>query len=224
MSSLDAQLALLPQKLLDPSLALLEPLLPLTSPPRVAQTSTDSRGLSSYARTVYALGQALTNDLGLAKRHLWTLRHFIALSIYAEDLHNVPSAADRSGVFDGKVAPETLSDVIQKAKQISVYLFGSVFSDGSDERKKLLQEMLKSGVQKASSANRVSWTGFLQDAVAFAVEEDGVRDARILQRVLKAVLSEGVDVAEADLWIQLARKVEKIGECFCCSCGIQRAY
>jgi len=206
-------LALLPQKPLDASLALLEPLLPPTSPPRVAPTPTDSRGLSSYARTVYALGQALTNDLGLAKRHLWTLRHFIALAIYAEDLHNVPSAADRSGVFDGKVTPETLTDVIQKARQISVYLFGSVFSDGGDERKKLLQEMSKNGVQKASLGSRASWTGFLQDAVAFAVEEDGVRDARVLQRVLKAVLSEGVDVAEADLWVQIARKVEKIGEC-----------
>ncbi|KAF8198654.1 hypothetical protein BJ912DRAFT_1055525 [Pholiota molesta] len=183
---------------LDPSLAILDPLIPPYPSPNSRRkvqtpTSTDRRGFSVYAREVNALLQAFVEDRQLAKRNVWALRHFFALSLYAQDLQNVPSASSRSPVFDDKVTPAALASIVAKSKQVSVYLLNS--SAAKDD------ESWRQGLTQLQT--------FLFDVVTYAKDGDGIRDARVLKTVLDSLLQDGIEVSEADLWVQLARKYER---------------
>ncbi|KAF8955528.1 hypothetical protein BDZ97DRAFT_1764803 [Flammula alnicola] len=183
---LDATLDNLSPEAIDPSIEILDALIPPASAATskgkcTTPTSTDRCGFSAYARIVNALLEAFIEDRQLAKRGLWALCHLLALPIYAQDLQNVP-------FFDDKVTPAGLHDIVVKAKQVSVYLLNSLA--GKDEGLTQLQALLF-------------------DVVTYANNGDGVCDARMLKMVLDSLLKDGIDAAEADLWVQLARKYEK---------------
>ena len=211
---------------IEPSIAVLDPLIPPQSHPKTVKSKqeTDRRGFSPYARIVNALLQVSIEDRRLAKRTLWALRHFLALSVYAQDLRNVPSTSSKcdsnsySPVFDHEIVMlSALRDILSRVKQVSVYLLGSAVGqddDGSWRKEvvgKLLKDTSASGKIDTSKEGMGQAQQFLWDVVAYAKEQDGLRDARVLKIVLESVFSDGVDVREADLWIQLARKLEKTG-------------
>ena len=223
---------------IDPSIAILDPLIPpFTLQPRSktekSKKETDRRGFDTYARIVNGLLQVFNEDRQLAKRALWVLRHFLALSVYALDLRNVPSPAfsfsalsssskydsnNYSPVFDHEVVTiSALRDVVSRVKQVSVYLLGSAVGqdDAGSWRKGVLENLLKdastSGKIESLKQGMNQIQQFLWDVIVYAKEQDRLRDTRVLKIVLEFVFSDVVDVGEADLWIQLARKLERTG-------------
>lgn len=237
-TQLDLMLDDLSPDAIDPSIAILDPLIPpFTLQPHSktakGKQETDRRGFATYARIVNALLQVFIEDRQLAKRALWILRHFLALSVYAQDLRNVPSPTfsssalsssskhdpnNYSPVFDHNiVAISALRDVVSRVKQVTVYLLGSAVGqdDGGLWRKVVLENLLKDGPTSGKiespkqGMNQVQQ--FLWDVIAYAKEQDRLRDTRVLKIVLESVFSDAVDVGEADLWIQLSRKLEKTG-------------
>ena len=217
---------------IDPSIAVLDPLIPpFTLQPHSktakSKQGTDRRGFATYARVVNALLQVFIDDRQLAKQTLWVLRHFLALSVYALDLRNVPSPTfssskhdsnNYSPVFDHDIVTiSALRDIVSRVKQVSVYLLGSAVGqdDGGSWRKVVLGKLLKdaptSGKIESPNQGMNQVQQFLWDIVVYAKEQDKLRDTRVLKIVLESVFSDVVDVGEADLWIQLARTLEKTG-------------
>lgn len=217
---------------IDPSIAVLDPLIPpftLRSHSKTASSKqeADRRGFTTYARIVNALLQVFIEDRQLAKRALWALRHFLALSVYAQDLLHIPSPTfsssalsfsskhdsnNYSPVFDHDVVTmSALRNVVSRVKQVSVYLLGSAVDQDDDGswRKLVLDKLLKDAPGSESGMSQVQQ--FLWDVVVYAKEQDKLRDTRVLKIILDSIFSDGVDVGEADLWIQLARKLEKTG-------------
>lgn len=232
-TQLDLMLDDLSPDAIDPSIAVLDPLIPLFIPQPHSkavgsQQGTDRRGFVPYARIVNGLLQVFIEDRQLAKRALWALRHFLALSIYAQDLLNVPSPTfsssasslpkqdsnNYSPIFDHDVVTiSVLRDVVSRVKQVSVYLLGSaVDQDDESWRKIVLGKLLKDAPASGRIENRMSQVQqFLWDVIVYAKAQDKLRDTRVLRIILESVFSDGVDGEEAELWIQLARKLEKTG-------------
>lgn len=210
---LDATLDTLSPEVIDASIEIFDALIPPATSSKFKGTlstpsSTDRRGFSNYARTIDALLHALREDRHLARRNLWALRHFFALSIYAQDLLRVPSASSRSPVFDNKVTPAVLADIVLKTKQLSVYLLSSARTDDDSWRREVADRLLNE--QDARGLNELQT--FLFEVINLSRKDDSTRDARVLKMVLEPLLTAGFDVTEADLWVQLARKLEKFGK------------
>lgn len=203
----------------DPSLAILDDLLP-TTPSQTSKgkiktpKSTDRRGFSTYARVVDGIAQVFLENRQLAKRNLWVLRHLLALSIYAQDLRNVPNSfVYASPAFDGKISETSLDGVLGRVKQLSVYLFNVMNATGVGNEggwRLMVVEKFLSG-KDTSREGLSDPQRLLFDLILHAKRQDAVRDARVLKVVLEALLADGVSDAEADLWIQLAKKVERNG-------------
>ncbi|KDR72553.1 hypothetical protein GALMADRAFT_752797 [Galerina marginata CBS 339.88] len=214
-SKLDAMLSTLSSDPIDPAITVLDPLLPPPSRSPLVKDSdasklTDRRGFSAYARIVDGLLQAFVDERWLAKRNLWALRHFHALSIYAHDLQNVPSAASRSPVFDDKVTLSSLANIIDRVRQVSVYLLNSAAGKEDDTwRRVVVDRLLNDSARKDPREGLNQVQTFLFDVVSYAKQGDSTRDARVLKLILDPLLVDGVHVAEADMWIQLVRKLEK---------------
>lgn len=235
-TQLDLMLDDLSPDAIDPSIAVLDPLIPPSTSQSHLKTSkgkpeTDRRGFAIYARIVNTLLQVFIEDRQLAKRALWALRHFLALSVYAQDLRNVPSPIlsspaisasskhDYSPIFDHDVVTmNALRDIVSRVKQVSVYLLGSAVGQDDDGswRTVVLEKLLKdsapgSGGIKGSKQGMSQVQQLLWDVIVYAKDQDKLRDTRVLKIILDSVFSDGMDVKEADLWIQLARKLEKTG-------------
>ena len=210
----------------DPSLAVLNDLLPTTPHPSSKNkikkpTFTDRHGFSPYARVVNGLSQAFVEDRQLAKRNLWALRHLLALSVYAQDLSNVPSSYQyASPLFDGKVSEMSLEEIVGRVKQISVYLLNFLNSSGATVADRD-GDAWKCGVVErflhATAGRDASRAGLddpqllLFDILWHAKKKDTIRDARIMKSVLESLLANGVGETEADLWVQLAKRFERTG-------------
>jgi len=225
-SQLDAMLDELSPEPSDPSLAVLNDLLPTSSHPssknKIKKPSfTDRHGFSPYARVVNGLSQAFIEDRQLAKRNLWTLRHLLALSVYAQDLNNVPGSYQyASPLFDGKVSETRLEEVVGRVKQISVYLLNFLNSfgisgtdrDGGTWKCGVVERFLHATAGREASKDGLNDPQlFLFDILWHAKRRDTIRDTRIMKSVLESLLADGVGETEADLWVQLARKFEKTG-------------
>lgn len=210
-TQLDSRLEELGSNAIDYSIAILEPLIPPTSPSSLDNQfkSTDYRGFSSYARIINGLLQTFGEERSLARRNMWALRHFYALSISAQDLLNVPSASSKSPTFDDKVSPVTLRDIVLKAKQVSVYLFNSAMAKEDESWKRSVLDLLLNDKNGKEGLSQLQ--AFLLDVVGYSRKGDMTRDARILKVVLDSLFADGMDAAEADLWVQYARKIEKTG-------------
>ena len=236
-TQLDLMLDDLSPDAIDPSIAILDPLIPpFTLQPHSktakSKQETDRHGFATYARIVYALLQVFLEDRQLAKQALWVLRHFLALSVYALDLRNVPSPTlsssahsssskdsnNYSPVFNHDIVTiSALRDVVSRVKQVSVYLLGSAVGQDDDGswRKvvlgKLLNDAPTSGKIERSKQEMNQVQQLLWDVIVYAKEQDKLRDTRVLKIILESVFSDVVDVEEANLWIQLARDLEKTG-------------
>lgn len=199
-------LTTIPADAIDPSMGVIEPLIPpgFSENNVVSITGgTDKRGFSSYARIVDALLRLFTQDRTHAKHNLWALRHFILLSVYARDFQSVPAPIRPSSVFADTGALAGVGELLGRVDQITAYLLLS--SNDEQWRIKALNAFL-SGMKE----ELVGLSAFLIDVICYAKEGDGVRDTRVLSIVLDRILDD-IDVEEADIWIQLARKLERLG-------------
>ena len=201
----DKMLGAMPSDPIDASLAVLDPLLPPPSvycrAPIPAQIY-DTQGYSAYARLVCALLQVLIEDRQAARRNFWALRHFLALSIYADDLLQIPTAP--SVAFQQHTSGKDLRNIITMVHQITTYLLTFPMDSGFH---------LKVVTAVCEGRSDVSLAGlgeFLADLITVSKGDDNVMDSRILRRVLQHLLSE-VGMDEADQWMILARKLEKTG-------------
>lgn len=199
-------LATIPADAIDPSMGVIDPLIPpgFSENRLVSNTGgTDKRGFSSYARIVDALLRLFTQDRTHAKHNLWALRHFIILSVYARDFQSVPTPVRQSPVFADTGALAGVGEVFGRVDQMAAYLLLSC----NDEqwRIKALDAFLNGMKEEL-----VGLSAFLMDVISYAKEGDGVRDTRVLSIVLDRILDD-IDVEEADMWIQLARNLERLG-------------
>lgn len=219
-SQLDAMLDELSPEPNDPSLAILDDLLPTTShtssKSKVKKpTFTDRHGFSPYARIVNGLSLVFIEDRQVAKRNLWALRHLLALSIYAQDLGNIPNSYTyASPLFDGKVSEARLEEVVTRVKQNSVYLFNFLNSSGDNStwRCGVVERFLHTAEGMDASREGLSDRQiFFFDILWHAKRKDTLRDARVLKLVLESLLADGIGEIEAELWVQLARKLERAG-------------
>ena len=219
-SQLDAMLEEFSPEPNDPSLAVLNDSLP-TTPQHSSKNKVkkpifaDRHGFAPYARVVDGLAQAFVEDRQLSKRNLWAFRHLLALSIYAQDLMNVPSSYEyASPLFDGKISVTRLEEVMRRVKLVSVYLFNFLNSSGSSDDGAWRCGVVECFLQvdgKNASRGLIESQVFLFDILWHAKKKDTVRDARILKTVLRSLLADGVGESEADLWLQLARRLDKTG-------------
>ncbi|PCH44774.1 hypothetical protein WOLCODRAFT_145160 [Wolfiporia cocos MD-104 SS10] len=199
-----SMLETLPSCPADASIAVLDPLVPLCSPGDEQLLSPDhgpysSDGFSSYARISYGLLLYLLNDRHTAKTNAWTLRHFLALSLYAEELLVLGTSSNP--VFTTSVARSILEDVKSKVNRLSAYLLSSV------------QPGWHAAVVSTIMADRPdpgldSVGRLVAELVRQAQRIDTVRESRILYSILQHALDEAT-TAEAEQWILLARKTER---------------
>lgn len=202
---------------IDPSMAVLDPLLLTSSsgkPHPSSSSFNDTHGFSSYARGVYALLQFLSANRTLAKKNLWAVRHFIALSIYAHDFQSVPahsSPAFDERAFGSNGLTSSLSELISRVDQMTTYLLISSTEVAGEEdwRKYAVESLLNDKETHQSQAHALS--RFVVQVVNEARKSDSPRETRILRVVLEHVLDDDMDTATGDLWIQLSRKLERSG-------------
>ena len=204
---LDSMLSAFPTEPADASMSLYSPLLPfsgLEDLPLVTENY-DLDGYSSYARIVSLLLDALLEDRILAKAHPWTLRHFIALSVHAEEVINLPSKS--SEVFDAKtVSSSALRQLMHKVQQVTTY----VLSDAGDGQS--WHQKVTAACVDAKARHDIGEIGkFVTCLLRAAASNDNPRDARILHAILQHILSH-TSKEEGDLWMGVCRKIETKGK------------
>ncbi|KAI0698055.1 hypothetical protein C8T65DRAFT_661197 [Cerioporus squamosus] len=191
-ADLDGMLDPLPSAPLDASLAVVDPLVPPPSqyrPSKVLTPEHDTQGFSKYARIVYGLLLYLVDDRHAARENVWVLHHFLALSIYAEDLKRLPSA--ESPVFSKTASRSTLQSVVDKVQQLSTYLL----SPTAEEQ---WHSTVTNALVSQGPASGLDGVGQLVvDLVSRAKRHDTVRESRVLHLILQQ-------------WMLVARKIEKL--------------
>ncbi|KAF8650294.1 hypothetical protein AX16_005322 [Volvariella volvacea WC 439] len=216
LSELDSRLDQLPHNSLEPSLAVIDPLIPQSSPSsRVSSSSSlsyDSKGFSTYARIINALLRLFIDDRRLAKSHVGILKHFMALSLYAEDYQSIPGST--GWVFSTDALEHgDLGDLIIKVNQILTYVLRSLGGDEDQGGWSLRAVMtLSAGQRIAATGKSTNGSEALQELLSgvywWSLESDSVRNSRILRNLLQHALVD-VDKAEAEKWIALARSVHR---------------
>lgn len=207
---LDSMLSVFPTKPADASISLRSPLLPLSGlkePAPVTEKDFDLDGYSSYARVISLLLDAFVRDRIVAKAHPWALRHFVALSIYAEEVVDLPNSW--CGVFDAKaVSSSTLQQLIHKVQQVTIYVLSDA-GDGKSWHQKVTEASIDPKLQ-----HDVGEIGkFVVSMLRSAMSSDNPRDARILHTLLQHILSH-TSKEEGELWMGVCRKVESKGKQF----------
>jgi hypothetical protein len=205
-AEMDKMLEDLPSDPVHPSLAIFDPLLPLKSAkaglPKDA--SFDKRGFSSYARVCDVLSFSLMcmKDTPLAMANLWILLHILALDIYASDFAILPALP--SPVFDKSVSKASLEYL---SKGISLITALLVKSASTTWHADLVSAILEDAISPALDPLGL----FVLDLIARCRRNDGTRECRVLKIVLFHAFGRR-SRAKADLWVRLARDVEKTGE------------
>ncbi|KAJ8507641.1 hypothetical protein ONZ45_g9999 [Pleurotus djamor] len=195
-AELDEQLELLHAEPAHRSLALVDPIVSDTDSEDAAALA--DAGLS-YARIITTLLRYLRDKPAVVADNLWTLRHILALSIYASDLRDIPHIP--SPVFSGLDSTGgVLARVVRECDDV---LQSSLLGGAGDWRRKVID-----AVQSGQSSSLAGLSAFVAESIVLSVKEETQRDARILSRVLTCVLQD-VTADEVDLWIGLARKLEK---------------
>lgn len=204
--AIDSMLSALHTEPTDVSLSLLSPLLPLSSSEKLprATGNFDLDGYSTYARIISLLLDALIVDRIAAKTNPWVLRHFVALSIYAEEVFNLPDHS--SEVFDIKVISSSiLQQLPHKVQQVAAYVLSDV-GDGRGWHK----EVTASCIDPRSCYDGGEIGKLVVNLIQAGTSSDNPRDARILHTILQHILSHA-SKQEAALWMGVCRKLETKG-------------
>lgn len=207
---LDAQLDQLEANPPHASLAVIDPLVPPESSFEAADA--DARAPAATARSYAAIVSAilkhhLDNPRLLSHHtHLWTIRHFVALSIYASDLLGIPYAASKSGVFGGGAAASgVLAEVVRDVEAAMKVIFEN--DEPRGWRRLVLEAVQANKVDTLDGLPR-----FVAEMITLSTEKETIRESRVLYRVLQRVLDDGISSEEVDLWVGVARKLEKLGK------------
>ncbi|KAI0747035.1 hypothetical protein C8Q80DRAFT_1178930 [Daedaleopsis nitida] len=186
-ADLDVILDALPSTPLDASLAVLDP-------------TYDSRGLSKYARIVYALLLHVADDRQSAKENVWVLHHCLAFAIYAEEFRHLPAAG--SPVFSAAVSLTTLQSVTDRVQQLSAYLLSSTAEEHwhVGVTNALIGQGAPDGLDGVAQ--------LIVELVGRARRSDSVRESRVLHAILRHAMSTATK-ADAEQWMLVARKLEK---------------
>ncbi|CCM05109.1 uncharacterized protein FIBRA_07316 [Fibroporia radiculosa] len=201
--SLDIMLDELPSHPSDACLAVLDPLVPPSSlyeqspPPPQPHCRL---GLSSYARAIHALLLYFSEERHAAKENAWTLRHFLVLSLYAEELIRIPTS--RSPLFAHYIQKPVLVDIVTKVQQMTAYLLSSA----QDEAWHAAVVSAISADKADSSPDDVGRLIF--DLISLGKKNDTIRESRVLHIILQHTLS-GASKSESEQWLRLVRKLEK---------------
>ncbi|KAJ8701215.1 hypothetical protein PTI98_000028 [Pleurotus ostreatus] len=205
---LDAQLDQLEANPPHASLAVIDPLVPPESSFEAADA--DARAPAATARSYAAIVSAilkhhLDNPRLLSHHtHLWTIRHFVALSIYASDLLGIPYAASKSGVFGGGAAASgVLAEVVRDVEAAMKVIFEN--DEPRGWRRLVLEAVQANKVDTLDGLPR-----FVAEMITLSTEKETIRESRALHRVLQRVLDDGISSEEVDLWVGVARKLEKL--------------
>ncbi|KAF5370318.1 hypothetical protein D9758_006910 [Tetrapyrgos nigripes] len=202
----------LPSDPIDPSLAVLDPLIPPASSfseETVSPPSCDTHGYSYYARLVIALLHIALDNRRVARENMWILRHLLALSQYAEDLLNIPTgqspvfsrAAIDAGNDEGDSEFE-LGELVVKIQQIVTYALTSATTEG------WRLDALSALDGKESAKSLQPHAQFLVDVIRLTQSVDTARECRVLYNVLQHVMDD-IEKDEAESWVSYARKIEK---------------
>jgi E3 ubiquitin-protein ligase listerin len=203
---IDSMLSMFPTKPADASISLRSQLLPLSGfegPP--TEEIFDLDGYSSYARIISLLLDAFSGDRIFAKAHPWALRHFVALSIYAEEVADLPNSS--CGVFDAKAVPSSaLQELIHKVQQVTTY----VLSDAGDGQS--WHQQVTALCADPKSQHDVGEIGkFVVSMFGSVTLSDNPRDARVLHTILQHILSH-TSKEEGEMWMGVCRRIETKGE------------
>jgi hypothetical protein len=206
--TLDSMLDALPNEPVDASLSLRSPLLPLSGledPPSAGEGNFDLEGYSSYARIISLLLDAFVVDRIVAKANLWVIRHFLALSIYAEDVLDLPKKP--SEVFDANVVSHlALQQLARNVQQLTIYVLSSDVYD----RKNWHENVTASCIDPKLQHNVGKFGKFVVGLFQALISNDNPRDARILHTVLQHILNH-TSKEEGELWMGVCRKIETKG-------------
>ncbi|TFY58014.1 hypothetical protein EVJ58_g6676 [Rhodofomes roseus] len=187
----------------DASLAVVDPLVPpasLCDETALSSPDTDTSGLSRYARVVEGLALHLLDDRQAAKANAWALRHLLALSLYVDELIQIP--ASKSPVFSAAVSRSILHDYITKARQVATYVLSSSQDEGWHTT---VVGAIIADKQDISlgPVGKLVW-----DLVNRGKRFDTVRESRVLHTILEHIFG-SISKTEAEQWVQLARKLER---------------
>ena len=164
------------------------------------QLSTDRSGYSSYTRLVVALVHYFLDNRQQAKTSIWIFRHFFALSQYADEKIQLPSA--NNPVFPKYVPDTVLRDLQTKIQQLVTYVFSSVPDQFLTSTLPSLLDRGSQGVEGVA--------GLLHRLIYSSDKKGKIRESRSLHTVLRHLLSSATK-DEADKLLTLARKLEKTG-------------
>ena len=190
----------LPFSTISPSLALLDSTLPTFSSTPTPPNLT----CRMYARAVSALLAYLTASRSVARSNLWALRHILVLGFYVNECLRVEDARDGLVTFD--VTRNRLEDVVEKVKSLTTYLLGRV-EDGIHA--KVVNALMSK--DSAVPLENGSIASFVIAVARRAKEKDRVRDTAVLGIVLHHLFSDATK-DDTDLWLALARRLEKTGQ------------
>lgn len=203
----------LPSTPLDPSLGVVDPLVPpstLYRPADPSPSTYDSAGFNKYARVVNGLLTHLLDDRQMSKANIWALRHLFALAIYAEELKHLPSS--ESPVFARSVSRIVLQGILDRVQQVATYLLSSTAEENWHTH---VTGVL---IFRASSSSLDGATQLVIDVVTRARLQDSVRTSRILHMILQHAFRNATK-AEADQWMGVVQQMEKLGRYTFISCA-----
>jgi len=196
----------------DPSLAVLDSLLPTSSPkqPSLSPVLYDARGWSSYARVTDAILRIFMEDRQIARHNIWSLRHLLMLSLHAQDLIDLPTTSNSIFSIDALQAHNAVQDICSAVQQVTTYLMTSSFTDNEQWRSQTIDGILAS--KPVISATKLSTlSSFVADMAKSCQDTDSVMETRCLRIVLQHVLPDA-NKTEGEKWMLLARKLEKTGK------------
>ena len=206
---LDELLSELPHNPLDPTLVIVDPLIPPRSLWKIEsphQPQYDSSGFSEYARIVTSLISVATTDRILARENPWLLRHFLTLSMAAADCLSLPSV--ESAFFSQNVSPDILHEIVSRTQALTSFLLTDDVAD--DNWRSLLTAFIQ-GVTSPENPEGSQLSTFVMNCLSHALQDGSIRESRVLYTIVKHLLN-GAAVADAEQWILLARRLEKQGK------------
>ncbi|KAI0075975.1 hypothetical protein K474DRAFT_1645833 [Panus rudis PR-1116 ss-1] len=196
---LDAMLDSLPNAPMDSSLAVIDPLVPMADEESDEPESSvlDRWGYSTYARIVIALLHYLAEERQAAKEHAWSLKHFVSLWLYADEVLQLPHM---TGSVFGKEVPQTeLKELSSKTQQLTAYVLSAVVDE---QWLSSVIAAISEGKTPSDAVGRL-----LQELIKDPMERDTVNNARILHILLQHALANATK-EHADQLLLLGRKIE----------------
>lgn len=196
----------MPSTPLDPSLAIIQPLIPSAAKwddDLASVSSYDSMGLSEYSRVVNAFLELVTHDRQASRQNVWLLQHFLVLSIAAKEYLQVQGA--KSAFFAPFTSHAVLEGIVARVQKITSFGLSIPNDDGWHAA------VVKAIMQGGSGSNIGPVGDFLVSLLTKVQIQDTIRDSLVVYAILEHLFSEATK-DDADRWLELARKIENKGK------------